>query len=136
MHRTYTTDADVRDMVIEALGHDVEDFDVAAIVSELVAAADHDGSQFVGVPDGDDFWTIVARHDVSDQATDDAHNHLGAAETLHGELSILENHVAATRAARDDAIRSAIAGGVTMYAIARRVGITEQAVRRIRDRGK
>jgi hypothetical protein len=36
---------------------------------------------------------------------------------------------------RDEAIRAAIAEGVTMYAIAKELGIPPQYVRRIRDRG-
>lgn len=40
------------------------------------------------------------------------------------------------RRARDESIRAAIQEGVTMYAIAKQTGLTEQGVRRIRDAGK
>ena len=40
------------------------------------------------------------------------------------------------RRARDESIRTAIQEGVTMYAIAKQTGLTEQGVRRIRDAGK
>lgn len=143
MGRTYTTDADIRDMVVEVLeasdareGTDAaDDFDIDAITGELMEAADYDGRKFVGIPEGDEFWTIVARHDVSEKRQDGADAHLAEANEAHGDLQVLEQQVSATRGVRDDAIRAAIAEGVTMYAIAKRLGITEQAVRRIRDRG-
>lgn len=38
------------------------------------------------------------------------------------------------RQVRDDAIREAIKEGVTMYAIAKRIGLSEQSIAKIRDR--
>lgn len=40
-----------------------------------------------------------------------------------------------TREARDEAIRAAIAEGMTMYRVAQIVGISQQSVARIRDAG-
>lgn len=135
MTRTLTTDADIRDMVIETLqaGDGATDFDVDAIVADIAAVAGYDGRTF-DLTDLD-VWEIIARHDISAQRTDAGHNHLGGAEIAHNSLGVLEAQVAAARSLRDEQIRAAIAGGVTMYAIAKRLGITEQAVRRIRDRG-
>lgn len=135
--RTYTTDTDIRDMVVQVLeaSQVAEDFDVDAITGELMAAAEHDGREYTGIPEGDDFWEIVARHDISGGRDDDAETHLAEAEEQHGDLQVLEHQVAATRSARDDAIRATIAAGITMYAISRRLGMTEQSIRRIRDRG-
>lgn len=69
MYRTYTTDTDVRDMVVEVLeaSQVADSFDIDAITGDLMEASDYDGSQFVGIPEGDEFWTIVARHDVSEE---------------------------------------------------------------------
>lgn len=130
MDRTYTTDADIRDMVVEALGagDGAEQFDVDGIVDDLKAAADYDGRQFVNIPEDDDFWAIVARHDVSE-------DHLERAKQIHAHLEEAEAEVSRIRAERDDEIRAAIADGTTMYAVSKTVGITEQSVARIRDRG-
>ena len=135
MSRTYTTDADIRAMVTETLGHAVEDFDVDGIVVGLICAAEHDGAAFVGIPEGEEFWAVAARNVVDDATVDHEHDPAVAAEQQHVKLTVLEQQLVAVRHARDENIRSAISAGVTMYALARRVGITEQAVRRIRDRG-
>ena len=129
---TYTTDTDVRDMVVQALeaSQAAEDFDVDAITGELMAAAEHDG-----LPEGDEFWEIVARHEISAQRSTDAERHLAEAEGHHGDLGVLEQQISATRGARDASVRAAIEAGVTMYAIAKRLGTPEQTIRRIRDRG-
>lgn len=135
MTRTFTTDADIRDMVIETLeaGEGAQDFDVEAIVADIVASAEFDGREY-DLTDVD-VWEVIGRHDVSAQRTDAGHNRLGGAEIAHNHLSALEAQVADARSLRDELIRAAIADGVTMYAIAKRLGITEQGVRRIRDRG-
>lgn len=69
-------------------------------------------------------------------------NALLDAAALHAELLESEAHTKALRAQRDAKIREAIKGdpehdvpGVTMYAIAHRLEISEQSVQRIRDRG-
>lgn len=64
---------------------------------------------------------------------------LDAAAALHAELREAEARTNEIRARRDAAVREAITGGpiheaVTMYAIAKRLDIPEQSVRRIRDR--
>lgn len=56
------TDRDMRDQVTAALGSDVRDFDVPALVDDLIDRW--------GVCDIDDipaepFWRVVAEHDVS-----------------------------------------------------------------------
>lgn len=138
MSITYTTDTDVHDMVIQVLeaGDGIEDFDIDAITGDLMAAADRDASgTLVGIPEGDEFWEIVQRHDISAQRTGDAETHLAEAEEQHGDLATLEAHVSATRGARDAAVRAAISAGASMYAIAKRLGVPEQTIRRIRDRG-
>ncbi|MFE5777065.1 hypothetical protein [Brachybacterium sp. NPDC056505] len=42
----------------------------------------------------------------------------------------------AARQDRDEQIRAAITQGITMYAIAKRTGLSEQAVAKIRDRAR
>lgn len=56
-------------------------------------------------------------------------------ESLHEELLHTEAHADDLRAARDEAIRKEIHDGVTMYSIAKRLDITQQSVRDIRDKG-
>jgi DNA-binding NarL/FixJ family response regulator len=143
MIRTYSTDADLRDMVVETLRGGglglvddlADDFDIDAIVADLVHAADRDGTYLRNVPEGEEFWAIVARHDVSANRSADAADSLIEAAQAHDTLGVLETQAKSVRSVRDEAIRSAIAGGITMYAIARTLGISEQAVSRIRDRG-
>lgn len=53
----------------------------------------------------------------------------------HAALAAAETTVQAERAARDQAIRNAISAGMSMYRIAQIVGISQQAVARIRDAG-
>lgn len=134
---TYTTYTDIRDMVVQVLeaSQVAAEFDVDAITGELMAAADHDGREYANLPDGDDFWAIVQRHDIAGDRDDDAETHLAEAEEQHGDLATLEAHVSATRGARDAAVRAAISAGASMYAIAKRLGVPEQTIRRIRDRG-
>lgn len=130
MDRTYSTDADIRDMVIETLevGSQApgEDFDIAAIVTDIVAEAEYDGRAYdlTNV----DFWDIAERHDRSLAP-------LRAAADAHQRLQVAEGEVDRIRAERDDAIRAAIVNNTSMYAVGRYVGITQQAVARIRDRG-
>ena len=51
----------------------------------------------------------------------------------HARLVEAEERVVELRAARDREIRTAIRGGWTMYSIAKRLGISQSAVRKIRD---
>lgn len=65
---------------------------------------------------------------------------LDLAASLNTELREAVARVEQLRAGRDAAVREAITGtpdheSVTMYAIAKRLDIPEQSVRRIRDRG-
>lgn len=66
---TYTTDTGIRDMVTQVLEamQMVDDFDIDAITGDLMEAATRDGHAFTGIPEGDEFWAIVARHDVSER---------------------------------------------------------------------
>lgn len=50
-------------------------------------------------------------------------------------LDHAEQSTARFRGARDDAIREAIKEGMSMYRVAQVVGISQQAVARIRDAG-
>lgn len=56
-------------------------------------------------------------------------------DTYQAEMLEAQSVADQARQVRDNAIREAIAEGVTMYAIAKRIGLTEQAIARIRDRG-
>lgn len=56
-------------------------------------------------------------------------------DTYQAEMLEAQSVADQARQVRDDAIREAIAEGVTMYAIAKRIGLTEQAIAKIRDRG-
>lgn len=61
--------------------------------------------------------------------------HLDDIATLHDETEEAQSVFLATRQERDIAIREAITEGVTMYAIAKRIGRPEQSIAKIRDRG-
>ena len=50
-------------------------------------------------------------------------------------VAACEDRLRLLREGRDEAIRAAIADGVTMYRIAQLVGIRQQSVARIRDAG-
>ena len=56
-------------------------------------------------------------------------------DTYQAEMLEAQSVADQARQVRDNAIREAIAEGVTMYAIAKRIGLTEQAIAKIRDRG-
>lgn len=62
MARTFTTDADIRDDVRQAIeaGEGAETIDVDGIVREIVQTVGIDGYADL---DEADFWAIVARHD-------------------------------------------------------------------------
>jgi hypothetical protein len=62
--------------------------------------------------------------------------HLETAVSEHHELQGARMDVDQHERLRDEAIRAAIAEGVTMYAIAKALDIPHQYVRRIRDRGE
>lgn len=67
MSRTFTTDADIRADVDQSLqgapGYPA-DYDVPAIVREIVASVGVDG--YATLP-ADEYWQIVRRHDRSQQ---------------------------------------------------------------------
>lgn len=85
--RTYTTDAGVRDMVVEALkaSQVVDDYDIDAITGDLMEAADYDGRAFTNVPEGDEFWEIVARHDTTEVSSSTAL--IGTGHVVAGAVS-------------------------------------------------
>jgi len=56
-------------------------------------------------------------------------------EQLHEDLLSTEARAEDLRAERDRCIRALIAQGQSMYSIAQALGITQQSVRAIRDRG-
>lgn len=55
-------------------------------------------------------------------------------ERLHTETEDAQSTFLAARQERDVAISEAIATGVTMYAIAKRLDLSEQAIAKIRDK--
>lgn len=123
MDTTYTTADDVRSMVVEALGDFAADYDTEGITAEVYEWVD---GKIVITAEGDKFWEVVGRHDIST---------LAGARSLHQRVQDAEALTASLRSERDNLIREAITKGTTMYAIAKHLGISEQAVARIRDRG-
>ncbi|UEJ83980.1 hypothetical protein Bra3105_06620 [Brachybacterium halotolerans subsp. kimchii] len=69
---------------------------------------------------------------MSTSTTEDFLNQL---EACAAEVEEAQKDLDAARQDRDEQIRAAITHGVTMYAIAKRTGLTQQAVAKIRDRG-
>lgn len=60
-----TTDRDIRDRVAETLADNIEDYDVDAIVRDLIADYDLTGdwptTTFEAIPH-DDYWDLVTGH--------------------------------------------------------------------------
>lgn len=59
---------------------------------------------------------------------------LSEAVELHRLAIACRSELGATLEARNKAIRAAINNGVTMYRIAKETGLTETAIRKIRDK--
>ncbi|UQN29494.1 hypothetical protein [Brachybacterium kimchii] len=70
---------------------------------------------------------------MSTYTTEDFLNQL---EACAAEVEEAQKDLDEARQERDEQIRSAITHGVTMYAIAKRTGLSEQAVAKIRDRAR
>ena len=124
MSRAYTTDRDIRAMVIETLeaGEGIEDFDIDAIVDSIKAAATYHGREFENVAEGDDFWAIVAQHDTSDQ--DDENDDAADADepdttntTRVSKIVSYSSQDAATQSAANMARRAVKAGSIRKFGV-------------------
>lgn len=112
-------------LVLPALGEFANEYDVEALTADLSVWED---GKIVVTVEGDEFWEIAEHHDRKLAP-------LRAAADAHARLVAAEAEVDRIRAERDDAIRAAVAGPSTQYAVGRFVGITQQAVARICARG-
>lgn len=63
------------------------------------------------------------------------HDYTKALEFHQGAVEAAQRELGRQRRLRDDVIREAIQSGMSMYRVAQVVGISQQAVARIRDAG-
>lgn len=121
------------EVVIPALGEDVDDFDTLAIAQEMV--------EWVTVPSSEegwgdanrsgmveredvDFWEVAAKH-CNDGATQ-----LAQIVRLDEEVVALEERLEDVKARRDAMAKAAVETGVTKYRIAHATGRTPSTVQR------
>lgn len=130
----YTKAADIENMVRLFLAEGDTSggvWDIEGIVGDLIEAADRTpAGEFINLPDGDDFWEIVLRHD-NDAQDDDAYPALVLVTKNNADMIDAREQGRQARIARDQAIVEAIDQGASRSALGRRIGKTRQAVSKI-----